>query len=91
VVLNVGGTRRRQLMMNSMGGMMGSMMAWMMGFSVVVWLLVLVVLALLAVWLFQQVRHDAPQRLDPPRRGLRQVPDEGPWTGRGLCRLAQGR
>ncbi len=33
------------------------MMAWMMGFSVLVWLLALVVLALLAVWLFQQVRH----------------------------------
>jgi uncharacterized membrane protein len=45
-------------MMNGMGGMMGSMMAWMMGFSMLVWLLVLVVLALLAVWLFQQVRHD---------------------------------
>jgi hypothetical protein len=33
------------------------MMAWMLGFSVLTWLLVLVVLALVAVWLVQQVRH----------------------------------
>jgi len=37
--------------------MMGSMMAWMLGFSVLTWLLVLVILALVVVWLFQQVRH----------------------------------
>jgi hypothetical protein len=32
-------------------------MAWMLGFSVLTWLLVLVILALVAVWLRQQVRH----------------------------------
>jgi hypothetical protein len=44
-------------MMTGLDGMMGSMMAWMLGFSVLTWLLVLVVLALVAVWLFQQVRR----------------------------------
>jgi asparagine N-glycosylation enzyme membrane subunit Stt3 len=44
-------------MMTGLDGMMGSMMAWMLGFSVLTWLLVLVILALVAVWLFQQVRH----------------------------------
>jgi hypothetical protein len=37
--------------------MMGSMMAWMLGFSVLTWLPVLVILALVAAWLLQQVRH----------------------------------
>jgi hypothetical protein len=44
-------------MMTGLDGMLGSMMAWMLGFSVLTWLLVLVILALAAVWLFQQVRH----------------------------------
>ena len=44
-------------MMTGLDGMMGSMMAWMLGFSVLTWLLVLVILALVAAWLFQQVRH----------------------------------
>ena len=44
-------------MMNGMYGMMGPMMAWMMTYGLLVAILVLVVLALLAVWLFQQVRR----------------------------------
>jgi membrane protein implicated in regulation of membrane protease activity len=44
-------------MMNGLDGMVGPMMAWMMGYSVLIGLLVLVVLALLAVWLFQEVRR----------------------------------
>ena len=36
-------------MMTGSDGMMGSMMAWMLGFSVLTWLLVLVILALAAV------------------------------------------
>jgi hypothetical protein len=48
-------------MMTGLDGMMGSMMAWMLGFSVLTWLLVLVILALVAVWLFQQVRLRGPR------------------------------
>jgi uncharacterized membrane protein len=42
-----------------MCGMMGPFMAWILGLGVLVWLLVLVVLVLLAAWLFQQVRRPA--------------------------------
>ena len=47
-------------MHNMMEGM-GNMMGWMMGGAIIIWtaigLLGLVVLSLLAVWLFQQVRR----------------------------------
>ena len=42
-----------------MCGMMGSFMAWFLGLGVLVSVLVLVVLVLLAAWLFQQVRRPA--------------------------------
>ena len=42
-----------------MCAMMGPFMAWILGLGVLVWLLVLVVLVLLAVWLFQRVRRAA--------------------------------
>ncbi len=49
--------------MRGMGDMMGGMMGWMMGGAIIIWtaigLLGLVVLSLLAVWLFQQVRRGA--------------------------------
>jgi len=49
-----------------MGDMMGGMMGWMVGGAMVIWtvfaLLRLVVLALLAVLLFQQVRRGAGGR-----------------------------
>jgi len=45
--------------MDGMGGMMGWMMGGMMAYWGVVSMLVLVVLVLLAVWLFQQVRRGA--------------------------------
>jgi hypothetical protein len=44
-------------MMTGFDSMMGSMLAWMLGLSVLTWLLALVILALVAVWLFQHVRH----------------------------------
>ena len=44
-------------MMNGMHDMMGPMMAWMMTYGLLVLLLVLIVLGLLAVWLFQQIRR----------------------------------
>jgi hypothetical protein len=58
------------MMNGDFGGMMGSMMAWMMGLGVLVWLLVLVVLVLLAVWLFQQVSRGGA-RAAPPGNGSR--------------------
>jgi hypothetical protein len=45
------------MMNNGMYSMMGPMMAWMMTYGFVVSILVVIVLALLAVWLFQQVRR----------------------------------
>lgn len=49
-------------MMDGMRGM-GDMMGWMVGGAMVIWtvfaLLGLVVLTLLAIWLFQQVRRGA--------------------------------
>ena len=52
-------------MMDGMGGMR-DMMGWMMGGAMAFWalagILVLVVLTLLAVWLFQQVRRGAGMR-----------------------------
>ena len=47
------------LVTNVMYSMMGPMMAWMMAYWLVFSGLVLVVLALIAVWLFQQVRRTA--------------------------------
>jgi uncharacterized membrane protein len=48
------------MMTDGMAGMMGPFMGLMMVFWILLWVLVLVVLALLAVWLFQQVRHGRP-------------------------------
>ena len=44
-------------MMDGMSNVMGPFMGLMMSYWVLVSLLILVVLVLLAVWLFQQVRH----------------------------------
>jgi len=44
-----------------MSGMMGPFMGTMTAFLVVFWLVILVVLALLAAWLFQRVRHFLPE------------------------------
>ncbi|HXI16205.1 MAG TPA: hypothetical protein VNM48_07525 [Chloroflexota bacterium] len=44
------------LVMNGMGNMMNWMMGGMMAYGAVFSVLLLIVLALLAVWLFQQVR-----------------------------------
>ena len=52
-------------MMGGMDGMMGTLMGLMMGY----WLLVLVVLGLLAVWLFQQVRRGPSGTGVPAGRG----------------------
>jgi hypothetical protein len=61
-------------MMDCMGGMMGPLMALLMGLGILGWLLVLVVLALLAVWLFQRVRRG-------PDRTRSTAPGSGLGTG----------
>ena len=48
--------------MGAMGDMMGGMMGGAMAFWALAGILVLAVLALLAVWLFQQVRRGAGPR-----------------------------
>jgi uncharacterized membrane protein len=56
-------------MMGGMSSMMGPFMGWMMTYWVLVSLLVLIVLGLLAVWLFQQVRRGADGAVGRDRRG----------------------
>src|SRR6266849_9722989 len=51
--------KRTELLMDGMNGMMGAFMALVMGFWAVLLLVLLVVLALAAVWLFQQIRRGA--------------------------------
>jgi len=55
--------------MSDMSGMMGSPMAAMMTYWLAVSLLVLVILVLLAIWLFQQVRRQSPRDSPPGSRG----------------------
>ena len=56
-------------MMGGMDGVMGTLMGLMMGYWLLVSLLVLVVLGLLAVWLFQQVRRGPSGTGVPAGRG----------------------
>jgi hypothetical protein len=60
------------MMTNGTDSMMGPMMVWVMTYGFVVSILVLVLLTLLAVWLFQQVRrtsNDFTRPNSPPANG----------------------